>query len=163
MDKENLTKELERALAKKDPYMLRELSNRCSDLAFITQDRDVVKAGVISYAFHKIFLKAHYHSKFRDLLSSAQKKLESGDLDGILADLKEFDMKHGFFQGNIVKKGRIKMGARLYTKGLSLATSADLVSVRISDILKYSGGTQVHDKAKASVRERLETARSLFR
>ena len=156
-------RELSTALMKRNTYRLRELSDECTDAAFITQEGRVIKIGVISYAFHKIFLKRHYHSQFGQLLEGAKKKLDAGDLDGVMEDLKEFDRRHGFFQGNVIKKARIKMGARLYTRGLSLATAAELVSVNVSDILKYAGGTQVHEKTNGrSFKERLDIARKLF-
>ncbi len=156
-------RELSTALGKKNTYRLRELSDECTDAAFITQDEKVIKIGVISYAFHKIFLKRHYHAQFAEVLEAAKKKLGVGDYDGVMEDLKEFDRRFGFFQGNVIKKARIKMGARLYTRGLSLATAAELVSVNVSDILKYAGGTQVHEKTNGrSFKERLDIAREVF-
>jgi len=155
-------RELSIALGKRNAYRLRELSDECTDAAFITQDAGVIKIGIISYAFHKIFLKRHYHSQFECVLEDARKKISSGDLDGVMEEIKEFDKRHGFFQGNVIKKARIKMGARLYTRGLSLARAAELVAVNVSDILKYAGGTQMHERAAGSVKERLSVARKVF-
>jgi hypothetical protein len=159
----DLVRELRSALENKDPYKLRELSDQCADAAFITQNQDAINVGIISYAFHKILLKRHYHSKFGELLETANRKLNTGNLESLMDDVKQFDKKYGFFQGNIVKKARIKLGARLYTRGMSLSKAAELVEVNVSDILKYSGGTQVSEKTDgATVRERLETARKIF-
>ena len=80
----------------------------------------------------------------------------------MIEDLKEFDRTYGFFQGNVVKKARIKIGARLYTRGISLPQAAELVSVNVSDILKYTGGTQMHETASGSVKDRLSVARKIF-
>ena len=155
--------ELSAALLDHDTFRLRELSDQCSDAAFITADKKTIDIGIISYAFHKILLKRHYQSKFGPLLSDTLNLLDSGNLDSIIENIKEFDREYGFFQGNVIKKARIKMGARLYTRGLSLARAAELVSVNVSDILKYSGGTQVHEKANGRpLQERLDTARKLF-
>ncbi len=155
-------KELRCALEKKDAYRLRELSEQCVDIAFITQSRDAINVGIISYAFHKIFLKGHYHSQFTELLECSKKKLDCGSLESIIEDIKQFDKKNGFFQGNVVKKARIKIGARLYTRGMSLSKAAELVAVNVSDILKYSGGTQVSENMAGSVKARLDVARRIF-
>lgn len=160
---DEFSRKLRQALAGRNPFILRELSDECVDAAFITQDKKTIDVGIISYAFHKILLKRHYQSKFGELLSGALSLLEKGDLEAIIENVKEFDREYGFFQGNVIKKARIKMGARLYTRGLSLAKAADLVSVNVSDILKYSGGTQVHEKAGGRpLQERLDIARKLF-
>jgi hypothetical protein len=156
-------RELSAALLDRDAFRLRELSDQCSDAAFINPDKKTIDVGIISYAFHKILLKRHYQSKFGPLLSDTLNSLDTGDLDGIIENVKEFDRQYGFFQGNVIKKARIKIGARLYTRGLSLARAAELVSVNISDILKYSGGTQVNEKGDGRpLQERLDTARKLF-
>ena len=163
MPNKELLEKLRKHLVSRDAVKLRDLSGEASDLAFITQDKDTVNIGIIAYALYKIFLKTHYQKKFEPLASNAQTKIDSGDLEGLVEEIKEFDIQHGFFQGNVVKKARIKIGARLYTRGLSLSKAAQMVSVNISDLLEYSGGTQVHEKpAKGSVKERLETARTLF-
>jgi hypothetical protein len=159
----DLVRELRSALEKKDSYKLRELSDQCADIAFITQNQDAINVGIISYAFHKIMLKRHYHSQVGELLENAIKKINAGSLESLMEDVKQFDKKNGFFQGNIVKKARIKLGARFYSRGMSLSKAAELVAVNVSDILKYSGGTQVSEKANgATVQERLETARRIF-
>lgn len=155
--------ELSAALLDRDTFRLRELSDQCSDAAFIDPGRKIIQVGIIGYAFHKILLKRHYQSKFGPLLSDTLNRLESGDLEGIIENIKVFDRRHGFFQGNVVKKARIKIGARLYTRGMSLGRAADLVGVNVSDILKYSGGTQVHEKTDGKpLKERLDTARRLL-
>jgi len=159
----DLVKELRTALWQRNPYALRELSDRCADVGFITQDQDAINVGIISYAFHKILLKRHYHSKFRELLEDANRKINAGNLEGLLEDIKQFDRENGFFQGNVVKKARIKMGARFYARGMSLSRAAELVAVNVSDILKYSGGTVVSEKTDGvTVQERLEVARKIF-
>jgi hypothetical protein len=159
----DLVRELRSALEKKDPYKLREISDQCADIAFITQNQDAINVGILSYAFHKILLKRHYHSKFGDLLENANNKINAGSLESLMEDVKQFDKKNGFFQGNIVKKARIKLGSRFYSRGMSLSKAAELVAVNVSDILKYSGGTQVSEKTDgATVQERLEVARKIF-
>lgn len=159
----DLVKELRTALEKRNPYILRELSDQCADAAFITQNQDEINVGIISYSFHKILLKRHYQSKFGELLENANRKINTGNLEGLMEDIKQFDKQYGFFQGNIVKKARIKLGARFYTRGMSLSRAAELVEVNVSDILKYSGGTQISEKTDgATVRERLEVARKIF-
>ena len=64
----------------------------------------------------------------------------------------------------IVEKARIKIGTRLYSKGLSLTHSADLSGATGVEILTFSGKTRVHEESETRpVRERLEVARKIFR
>jgi hypothetical protein len=163
MSNKELLDKLRNYVVHRDAVKLRDLSGEASDIAFITQDKDTVSIAITAYALYKIFLKKHYQQKFEPLANNAQSKINSGDLEGLIEDIKQFDIKNGFFQGNVVKRARIKIGARLYTRGLSLSKAAQIVSVNISDLLEYSGGTQFHEKPmKGSVKERLETARTLF-
>jgi hypothetical protein len=162
-NKTELMEKLRNYLVHRDAVRLRDLSGEAGDLAFITQEKDTVNIAIIAYALYKIFLKTHYQKKFEPLANNALNKINSGDLEGLVEDIKQFDIQHGFFQGNVVKRARIKIGARLYTRGLSLSKAAQIVSVNISDLLEYSGGTQVHEKPmKGSVKDRLNVARELF-
>ena len=155
--------ELKDALRNTDALRLRRLSDEFTDKAVISQDTETINLAMISYAFNKIFSKAHFQEKFEGLVSNALSKLEGMDLKGIMDDIREFDEKHGHFEGNLMKKARIKIGARLYSHGLSVSRSASLVNVRISDILKYVGGTHVHESlTTVSVKDRLNTARKIF-
>lgn len=160
--KEELFGKLKKYIETKDSVKLRDLSNECSDAAFVEQDKDIINIGIIAYGFYKIFLKKHYQLKFDPLLQHAIRKLSDGNLEAVIEDIRIFDTQHGHFQGNVVKRARIKIGARLYTRGLSLSKAAEMVSVNISDILEYSGGTQIHDKATSTAKSRLETARKIF-
>lgn len=161
----NLTEETKKALLAKDAFRFRELSGKCSDTVVLTQDEKMIQLALITYSFNKILSKVHFQKKVDYLLENTVRKLDAIDFEGILTDIDAFDREHGFFEGTLVGKARIKIGARLYAKGISLAQSASLVKVRVSDILEYVGDTRVHDGGaeSKSVKDRLNIARRAFK
>ncbi len=159
----DMIEEIKDALKNQDALKLRKLSDIFTDKAVLDQKKDVINLAIITYSFNKIFSKVHFQSKFEDLVSGAIEKLDKKDFDGLINDIREFDKKHGHFEGNLIKKARIKIGSRLYSHGLSISSSAELVNVRISDILKYVGGTHVHESSVTiSVKDRLNIARRIL-
>lgn len=155
--------ELKDALKNQDALKLRKLSDILTDKAVIEPENETINLAVITYSFSKIFSKVHFQNKFERLIADGIAKLDKKDFDGVMDDIKEFDEKYGHFEGDLIKKARIKIGSRLYSHGLSISKSAAVVDVRISDILKYVGGTHVHESpATISVKDRLNTARRIF-
>lgn len=155
--------EIKDALKNRDAFKMRKLSDSFTDKAVILQDEEMIDLAIITYSLNKIFSKVHFQSKFGSLITDSIEKLEKKDFAGIMQDIAEFDEKYGHFEGNLIKKARIKIGSRLYSHGLSVSRSASLVNVRISEILKYVGGTHVHESsATISVKDRLNVARKIF-
>lgn len=159
----DIIEETKDALKNQDAFKLRKLSDSFTDNAVISQDREIIDLAIITYSLNKILSKAHFQNKFDKLIRDVIEKLEKKDLNEIMKDIREFDKKYGHFEGNLIKKARIKIGSRLYSHGLSISRSAALVNVRISDILKYVGGTHVHESSLTlSVKDRLNAARKIF-
>ncbi|MBD3388448.1 MAG: hypothetical protein GF416_05200 [Candidatus Altiarchaeales archaeon] len=151
------------AISKEDSVKLRELAGHYSDKAAVTQEEEIVKLSMITYCFHKIFIKMHFREKTEALVESALKKLSAGDLEGILSDVDDFDSDHGLFEGGLVWKARIKMASRMHSRGISLTQSASLTGAHVSDILEYVGETKGYEHAEGkTVPDRLNIARDIF-
>jgi len=151
------------ALERKDSYRLRELSREYTNQAVETQSRNDLGVAIIAYSFHKILSKAHLRKKSKELVDDAQAHLRAHDIEGVIDCIDRFDKENGFFQSPLVGKAKVKLGARLYSQGLSLSKSANLAGVGVSDILEYIGETKTDIVGKAMpVRKRLDVARKLF-
>lgn len=157
------TTELKHVIDTKDYMGLRKLSNEYGRQAISEQTDDLIKLAMIAYCMNKVLSKAHFAKKSDKLLYYVREKLEKNDLKGTLDSIEEFDKLHGLFQGTLVGKARIKIGARLYSNGLSMTQAASLAGARISDILRYSGGTKSDVAETRSVMDRLDVARKLFK
>ncbi len=155
------------AIEKQDTIALRELCGHYGDEAAISQDIHPVEMALICYCFHKIFLKVNLDGKREHLIPGTIKNLRNGDRSQILTDLKKFDDEHGFFEGNIVEKARIKVAARLHSRGISILQSATTCSIRMSDLMDYVGETReyVHhlrNEGGLTLEDRLNVARNLL-
>jgi hypothetical protein len=161
---EEMTSKTMDAFKKRDINAFRDIYHEATEDAAISQDPVLIKIAVIGYCFNKLFSKVHYREKIERLAEDCQQKLANGNLDGILKEIEEFDRKHSFFEGNLVEKARVKIASRLYSTGLSISQSAELLNVRLSELLDYVGVTRVHNEVQTkSVMERLKTAREIFK
>jgi hypothetical protein len=163
MIKEELNKAIV-AVERYDAMTLREISQRMSALAVTDQEKEVVDLAIIAYALNKMYSKAHFKDKvggFRDNLLSA---LRSRNLEAAISLIDKFDEQHGFFQGGLIGKARIKVGSRIYSQGLSLSTAASLTGAAAADLQDYVGGTKTEYPSKAmSINDRIEIARKIFK
>ncbi|MFH1722743.1 MAG: hypothetical protein ABH950_09095 [Candidatus Altiarchaeota archaeon] len=156
--------DIEQALLSRNAIRMRELSNEASNLAALAQDKEVIDLAVASYALNKILSKVHYQAEVEELYKITKPDFDAEYMSAVLEKIKEFDMRHGFFQGDLIEKARIKIGSRLYSRGLSLTHSANLSGVTGSQILSFSGKTRVHEETESkAIIERLNVARRLFR
>ena len=152
------------ALAKEDSVRLRELASDYSDEAAIRQDEQTILLAVITYSFHKIFSKIHMREKTEGLVESSMKYLSEGRLDDVIKEIDAFDNEYGLFQGGLVGKARIKIGSRIYSRGMSITHSATLSGAPVSELLDYAGDTKQHEaKERIPLHERLNRARDLFK
>ncbi|MFH1403004.1 MAG: hypothetical protein ABIH11_01885 [Candidatus Altiarchaeota archaeon] len=151
------------AVAKEDSIKLRELASEYSDDAAINQDKESLQLAVITYSFHKIFSKIHFREKTESLVESSIKKLSEGMLEGVIGEIESFDREHGLFHGGLVGKARIKIGSRIYSRGISITHASTLSGAPVSEILEYSGDTKHHEeKERVSLSDRLNKARDVF-
>ena len=142
---------------------LRELSREFTMTAVTDQSDDNINLALVTYCLNKVFSKIHFKENLVELKVRVLAELEAGDYIGALDELESFDNTFGAFEGNLVKKGRIKIGSRLYSNGLSLSQSASLVDISVSDILSYVGATKTHEKIQPrSVSERFAVAKEVI-
>jgi len=152
------------AIAKEDSVKLRELAGHYSDEAALSQEPDIIKMAMITYCFHKIFIKMHLKEKTEAIVESTLKNLSSGSLDVVLSDVNVFDREFGMFEGGLVGKARIKIASRMHSRGISLTQSASLTGAAVSDLLDYVGETKGYQhKESKSVAERMNIARDLLK
>ncbi|MBU0761693.1 MAG: hypothetical protein KKD39_01595 [Candidatus Altiarchaeota archaeon] len=152
-----------KALLDEDSMRLRELAGLFGDEAAISQDRVAIELALICYCFHKIFTKLHFREKNNEIVMSAIAKLKEGEYESLLSDISEFDEKHGLMEG-LVGKARIKIAARLHSRGISVTQSASITGAKLSDLFDYVGGTKdYHNHTSGKpLSERLNTARDIF-
>lgn len=151
------------AVEAEDAMQLRELSREFSEEAVTEQSRENIDLAMITYCLNKIFSKVHFKGNLAELKQSVAAELSRGNFEAVLNEIKVFDKKFGAFEGTLVNKARVKVGARLYSKGLSLSQSASMTEVSISDILAYVGATKTHEKIKPmNVSERYAFARKIL-
>jgi len=164
----NRIKEVIDAISGQDPIKLRELAGFFGDDATINQDVDEIQLGIITYCFHKIFLKIHLKEKRGSLVERTLVHLLEGEYSTIIEDIEEFDAEHGLFEGNLVGKARIKLGSRLHSRGISIPRSAAIVGVKMSDLMDYVGETKEYShhhrhEGGMKLEDRLNIARDLFK
>jgi len=152
------------SLKKRDADALREISHRYSEEATVTQDQKTIKIALIAYCFNKILSKVHYRDRIETLMEQSSSQLAGQDLEAVINTINDFDRKHSFFEGDLVEKAKVKVASRLYSSGLSISQSAELLNISVSDLLEYVGVTKVHNESKTmTATERLKLARQLFK
>jgi len=152
------------ALKNRNADQLREISGLCSDSAAVSQDEKILKLSLITYCFNKLLSKVHYRDKVEKLLDKSIERLNYGDFDGVLALIEEFDRKYSFFEGSLIEKARVKIASRMYSSGLSMSQSADLLKISVSNLLEYVGVTRVHNEMTTmGAMDRLKIARTIFK
>ncbi|MFH1055948.1 MAG: hypothetical protein V1744_07655 [Candidatus Altiarchaeota archaeon] len=152
------------AVSKEDSVKLRELASYFSDDAAISQKEEDIKMAMITYCLHKIFIKVHMREKTEWLVESVMKLLSNGDLNGVLSEIEVFDSQNGLFEGGLVGKARIKIAARMHSRGISVTQSASLTGAAVGDLLDYVGETRGYQhKEGKTIAERLNRTRDIFR
>jgi len=151
------------AIKYQDAKSLREISKIMSSLAVTEQHKDIVELAVITYALNKLCSKVHFGEKLGGIQEEVASALRAHDFDSALNVIERFDSEHGLFHGNLVGKAKIKVGARLYSHGLSLSTSASLTGASASDLQDYVGGTKADYSTKSvGVSDRIKVAKKVF-
>lgn len=159
--------ELIDAVKNQDSVKLRELAGLMADDAALNQKQESIDAAVISYCLHKIFLKNHFRDISNDLLQKTLDGLSITDYHGVLNEIEIFDEEHGLLEGNLKQHAKVKIGARLHSRGLSLKLSAHLVGKKVSDLMAYVGETREYNHHHSNeggmkLAERLNTARDIL-
>ena len=155
------------AIQERDILTLRELAGEYSDEASINQSQRNINLAIISYSLNKIYSKIHLREKTRDLEAEVILKLTEDKLEEVRDAIFAFDEENGLFYGGLGHKARVKIGSRLYSQGLSITQSANLVDININEIQDYVGETKDHDthhgrQHGSPLEERLRHAREIL-
>ena len=160
------------ALARKDIFQLRKISDHTIHNASVFQDKDSISVAVIMYALSKVIDRmATIEPQVIEILQHAKENLENEKLDEYEADIKElidtisnFDSKLDMYIQKVIQESEIKKGSKLYEHGISLAQTAELLGITQWELMKYIGQTKIADTFEygVSVQDRLAHTRRLF-
>ena len=155
---------------------LKELSNHTIHDASIFQDEDSISIAILIYAMSKTIErcceKGIPYEKIENLVAKAKDYLRAEREDDYRKTIKSLfevintiDDKLKLFVEEVIKRARVKKGSKLYEHGISLSRTADLLGISQWELMSYIGKTQIVEfiPENIPVKERLETARRLFR
>ncbi len=164
-------------LEKEDFAGLIEVSNHTTHNASIVQDEYSVQIAVVVYSLAKILERAKIEGKkiSINVVKILQRALEyllqdninnySEEIKKIFAQISEKDEKLPLYIKSVIEKANIVKGSRLYSHGLSIARTAEMLGVNQWDLMSFVGKTRIADEeyVPTDVAQRLEFARRLFR
>ena len=155
---------------------LKELSNHTIHDASIFQDEDSISIAILIYAMSKTIErcceKGIPYEKIENLVAKAKDflKAERDDeyrktIKSLFEVINTIDDKLKLFVEEVINRARVKKGSKLYEHGISLSRTAELLGISQWELMSYIGKTQIVEfiPEKVPVRQRLETARGLFR
>ncbi|MCS7134473.1 MAG: hypothetical protein NZ889_01280 [Candidatus Pacearchaeota archaeon] len=185
IEKDNILfvlKNAKEAIEKKDPVLLREMSNRTIHSASIYKDPDAVMVAVTTYALSKILERENYRnypewepfvelcSKF---LENAISSLEKNNLKAFRKNMikirkqtEKITSKLKDYISEVFKKAAINKASRIYEHGISRAETAELLGITQWELAEYVGITGIPDVnlgITKSIKDRINLARDLFR
>ncbi|MFH1286018.1 MAG: hypothetical protein ABIH99_05550 [Candidatus Micrarchaeota archaeon] len=177
---ETLANAIQSAFKTRNVGALRKISNECTQKYTTTQNHAFIALAMASYALSKISGKAH-HQKYvfqKRIAFFVQKELENAakyaqegnsdaferELVGLFSKLEMIDARDKRFVRDLLDKSKVKISATLYAQGYSLSGSAAITGADKRELLKYSGGTLISDRAGKTKRisERLDHGRKLL-
>ena len=163
------------AMRKYDTASVIELSNHVIHDASTYQDTDSISIAVMIYALGKMMdrckEKGMDMSPLINIVEKLQASLERdkfGDyninMSKVFESVKKMDDKLSLYVEEVLMKAKIKKGSKIHEHGLSVARTAELMGVSQWDLMSYVGNIPTtYEKENISVKERLQTARSLFK
>lgn len=157
----------------KDIEELKELSDKAVEEVALHKDLDLISVTVLVYSLYKIIKRVgvkDYQEIVRGL-KEAKKYLEEDNLGGYNKSIKS--LFRAVRKGNarirehlvdIMHAARIKKGAVLLQKGLSIGQAAGLMGLSNWDLQQYAGKTTALEqhREKKPARERMKTALEIF-
>ncbi len=153
-----------RSLKKLVDLFAEEVMKSSSKLAF--------RLSLLSYVLAKMITKTRFFeeemkermSKVESLLKKLTEKVDEATLDEIERTIIGMEREDARFVFDLFTKGRVKIAALLYAKGMSLGKVSKLSGIPKQEILAYAGKTMMFDRLKdeVPVKKRLRIARSLL-
>jgi len=159
---------------------LRKLKDDFLDEAIIRNSKLFFELAVTSYVLSKILSKPKFLvDMYKDELQAIEKNLRDfrdgvgkksdeqfratlEEINKIIRAMEEEDKR--FFR-DLISKGKIKMTATMYAKGVSLGAACEMGGVDQQEVLDYAGETMMFDRVKeeVSITERVKKARTLLK
>lgn len=170
-----LNKSIETLRADEYPEeVLSELSDHVIHDASIFQDDDSVSIAVLIYALAKTmgdcqeknmdcsYLTKHLE-KARDLLSKNDFKRYRTMIRETFNQIRQLNKKVGIYIHEVLDRAKIKKGSKMHEHGISIARTAELLGITHWELQDYIGKQKYFDIKEMPVRQRLKTAREMFR
>lgn len=160
-------------LKNKNTREMRSLNDDILNEAIVEFTPEMYKMAILSYVLSKILSKPRFiqeaYSKFFSRISEAlEKGVETRNFSAALSEteriVEQMDHKDKRFVRGLMDKGRVKMAAVLYAKGMSLGMASQLTGVDKQELLSYAGQTMMFDRVKEEMRlsERLKRVEGLI-
>jgi len=154
--------------------VLSELSDHVIHDASIFQDDDSVSIAVLIYALAKtigdcIEKNVDYSrlikslEKARDLLSKNDFKRYRTTVRETFNKIRQLNKKVGVYIHEALDRARIKKGSKMHEHGISIARTAELLGITHWELQDYIGKQKYFDIKEMPVRQRLKTAREIFK
>ena len=170
-------------IKEEDQLGLRELSDIAIKNAEIYRDEDSTTIAVITYSISKIIQASrcdvdkkicNINPELRSLqneLSSLYKNLEKENftqfnrsIRNILDMISNIDKKLNLYIEEVLSRSQIKKGGTIYSSGISLSQSAQILGINNWQLMNYVGKSEIisTEDEGVDIRARLKFARGLF-
>ena len=153
---------------------LGELSNHVIHDASIFQDEDSVSIAVLIYALSNVIKYCHEQNiSYANLIKSietAYAQLSKNNITGYRTTIKncfkqirQVDEKLKVYVQEVLDRARIKKGSKLHQHGISVAKAAEILGLTQWELQDYVGKQKYFDIKEIPTRQRLKTAREIFK
>src|SRR3989344_4247423 len=157
-----ILKQTIKAIHKQDIKQLKDLSNNTVHDSTVFQDEHSIEIAVLIYSLSKIFERSKYQ-QYKDwnifqktTLHNLKKAYQN--IRNIFSITSKLETNLKKYIKEILEKGKIVKGSRVYEHGISAGRTAKLLNISEWDLLDYTGKTGISDvtlsKTK-SIKERL--------
>ena len=149
------------------------------EVALVENEKLFVEISVAAYTTAKMLEKPHFaqaeefkralpkmSGAAREALSACTREkpsLARKKIEEINAQIEKASSSTGRFQGSMLAKARVKIGADIYAHGASLGRACELSGALKENLQTYLGNTRLADKYQTMpARERMRKATALF-
>ncbi len=145
------------AFRKNKASHLRKIYSEALNRFLVERNKELLEISLISYVLSKIVSKNRFRKEeYTQLFKEIEEQLSIKDLKEALKMLRKtitkMDRRDQRYVFDLFTKGKIKIAATLYAKGLSLGNVSKLFNIPKEEILSYAGKTMMFDR----IREELE-------
>jgi hypothetical protein len=150
---------IEQELQRQNAVPLKRISNEITEYSAMQNDFPSLYLSVMAYCLYKILNQSHLITSktwkndkekllyFFDTLKNQQKSNLQKQLFKF-TELFKVNLELYNYIKNIEKKGRVKVGARLYSMGFSINKIQESLQVNIYELQTYLADSQAHNQKK---------------